>query len=207
MSQSRKNHQGLGTAKVFVVDDDPAVRDSLGWLVSSTGREVEGFASGEAFLASLSETARGCVILDFRMDGMSGLEVLEALRARSILLPVIFLTGHGDIKLAVRAMKAGAFDFLEKPFNDQLLLDLVDQAMGLDADHFQSTSDLDARRASLTERECQVLDGIIEGQSNKLMAGYLGVHAKTIEFHRANLMKKMGAASLAELIKMVFAPE
>jgi len=191
---------------VFIVDDDPAVRDSLRWLVESVNLPVQVFATGLEFLDSEAPYQPGCLILDIRMPGMSGIDVFEELKSRNSSVPVIFLTGHGDVHLAVRAMKAGAFDFVEKPFNDQLLLDLIQKAIRVDAENTTLRSQLSTikdRIDQLTERERQVLDGVAGGDSNKIIAESLGLSEKTIEFHRARMMDKMQADSLAELIKMV----
>ncbi len=191
---------------VFIVDDDEAVRESLHWLVESVGLPVKTFATGMEFLDSDAPGQAGCVILDIRMPGMSGIDVFEELKVRQVDIPVIFLTGHGDVHLAVRAMKSGAFDFVEKPFNDQLLLDLVQKAIRQDSSNTSARIQLKSIRDkldNLTERERQVLDGVVGGESNKIIAGKLSLSEKTIEFHRAKMMEKMKAATLADLIKMV----
>lgn len=192
---------------VFVVDDDEAVRDSLRWLIASIDLAVHTSASATEFLDSYDDGQRGCMIVDVRMPGMSGLELQRQLSDRGINLPVIIITGHGDVDMAVRAMKSGAFDFIQKPFNDQVLLDLIQRALEQNA----KTMDADAERMSivrqlnqLTGREREVLDGIVEGKSNKDIAARLGLSEKTIEFHRSKVMRKMGAASLAELTRKVF---
>ena len=193
-------------ATVCIVDDDTAVRESLEWLIESIDLPVKTFSNGMAFLDSDSPFEPGCVILDIRMPGLSGIDVFEELKSRSSSLPVIFLTGHGDVHLAVRAMKAGAFDFVEKPFNDQLLLDVVQKAIKDDADTASLRGELgviNERLNNLTSREKQVLDGVVSGGSNKLIAGDLKLSEKTIEFHRSKMMEKMAAESLAHLIQMV----
>lgn len=176
------------------------------WLVESVGLPVKTFATGMEFLDSDAPGHAGCVILDIRMPGMSGIDVFEELKARAIEIPVLFLTGHGDVHLAVRAMKSGAFDFIEKPFNDQLLLDLIQKAIRQDSNNTSARIQLDSiqeRLNNLTVRERQVLDGVVGGESNKIIAGSLNLSEKTIEFHRAKMMEKMKAATLADLIKMV----
>lgn len=182
------------------------MRESLQWLVESVGLPVKTFATGMEFLDSDAPGHAGCVILDIRMPGMSGIDVFEELKARAIEIPVLFLTGHGDVHLAVRAMKSGAFDFIEKPFNDQLLLDLIQKAIRQDSNNTSARIQLDSiqeRLNNLTVRERQVLDGVVGGESNKIIAGSLNLSEKTIEFHRAKMMEKMKAATLADLIKMV----
>lgn len=194
------------SASVYIVDDDPAVRDSLQWLVESVNLPVKAFGTGLEFLDSDAPHKPGCLILDIRMPGMSGVDVFEELKNINSTLPVIFLTGHGDVHLAVRAMKAGAFDFVEKPFNDQVLLDLVQKAIRHDSEHTTAKSKTDEIRTkieNLTAREKEVLDGVVGGRSNKVIAQDLGLSEKTIEFHRAKMMEKMNAPSLAVLIKMV----
>lgn len=191
---------------VFIVDDDPAVRDSLQWLVESVNLPVKAFASGMEFLDSEAPNSSGCLILDIRMPGMSGIDVFEELKSMGAALPVVFLTGHGDVHLAVRAMKAGAFDFVEKPFNDQVLLDLVQNAIRYDSERASEKVWIDEiknRLTGLTSREREVLDGVVGGKSNKIIARDLGLSEKTIEFHRSKMMEKMDASSLANLIKMV----
>jgi FixJ family two-component response regulator len=196
-----------GNQTVFVVDDDEAVRDSLRWLIASVDLAVETFSSATDFLESYRDGQRGCMIVDVRMPGMSGLELQRKLSDRGIGLPVIVITGHGDIDMAVRAMKIGAFDFIQKPFNDQILLDRIQNAL----EQNEQLMEADAERAfilkqlsQLTAREREVLDGIVNGHSNKEIAATLQLSEKTIEFHRSKVMRKMEASSLAELIRKVF---
>ncbi len=193
-------------AKVCVVDDDTAVRESLEWLIESVNLPVKTFSNGMEFLDSEAPFEPGCVILDIRMPGLSGIDVFEELKSRASSIPVIFLTGHGDVHLAVRAMKAGAFDFVEKPFNDQLLLDLVQKAIRNDEETASLRGELvviKERVDNLTAREGQVLDGVVAGGSNRSIAEALNLSEKTIEFHRSKMMEKMEAGSLAQLIQMV----
>ncbi len=190
---------------VFIVDDDEAVRDSLRWLVESVGLAAEVHASAQAFLDLYHPDRIGCLVLDIRMPGMSGLDLQELMVERSIELPVIFVTGHGDVPMAVRALKAGAFDFIEKPFNDQLLLDCVQRAIGQDIERRREaarTADIRARMASLTPRERQVLELVVRGASNKVIGNELGVTQKTVEAHRARVMEKLAADSLSHLVRM-----
>lgn len=192
---------------VFVVDDDEAVRESLRYLISSVDLQVKTFASATDFLDVYESGLTGCLVVDVRMPGMSGLELQRQLSDRSINLPVIIITGHGDVDMAVRAMKSGAFDFIQKPFNDQVLLDLIQAALDKNA----RAAEADAERANiadqlnqLTEREREVLNGIVDGSSNKDIAAHLNLSEKTIEFHRSKVMRKMAASSLAELTRKVF---
>jgi RNA polymerase sigma factor (sigma-70 family) len=192
-------------ATVFVVDDDQAMRNSLKWLISSVGMRVECFGSADEFLASHHGGGAGCLLLDVRMPGMSGLELQEILAERNITLPVIIITGHGDVAMAVRAMKAGAIDFIEKPFNDELLLDAIRNALALDErrrDVQLERAEVAQRLEQLTPREREVMEMVTEGKSNKEIAAELGVSAKTVEAHRARVMEKMRAGSLAELVRM-----
>ncbi len=193
------------TGTVFVVDDDSAMRNSLRWLIESIGMPVEVFGSADEFLQRYVPGRAGCLLLDVRMPGMSGLELQEYLNQHQIHIPVIIITGHGDVHMAVRAMKAGADDFIEKPFNDELLLDAIRDAMQRDREYRDSQAvraEIAARLATLTPREHEVMGMVTEGRSNKEIANLLGVSSKTIEAHRARVMEKMAARSLAELVRM-----
>lgn len=195
---------------VFVIDDDPAIRDSLHWLVASVDLEVETYASGQAFLDAYRWDRTGCLLVDVRMPGMSGLDLQAEVKKRGIQLPVIIITGHGDVEMAVRAMKAGAFDFIQKPFNDQTLLELVQKAVDISvARHREAAEQAHIQRqlGQLTPRERQVLDRIVAGDPNKAIAQHLGRSEKTVEFHRAKVMEKMQARSLAELMRKVMIAE
>jgi len=188
---------------VHIVDDDAAVRQSLAFLLSSAGLAVRLYDSATAFLAGLREVKGGCLITDMRMPGMTGLDLLHELRAKACDLPAIVVTGHGDVPLAVEAMKAGAIDFIEKPFDQQAILSAVQAALdrGLGRDRGDGPA-IAARLASLSARERQVLDGLIAGHPNKTIAHDLGISPRTVEVYRANLMTKMAARSLSELIRM-----
>jgi FixJ family two-component response regulator len=189
---------------VFVVDDDEAVRDALCRLFSSVDLTAEAFASGEKFLTACGPEAAGCVVIDLRMPGMSAFEVQEELAARAIDLPVIFLTGYGDVETGVRAMKAGAVDFIQKPFKEQALLEMVQKAMARSLEVLKRGATVRQIRRDLdrlTPREREVLAQIVAGEPDKRIAHTLGLSEKTVEFHRANLMKKMKARSLADLIQ------
>ncbi len=193
------------SATVFIVDDDEAVRDSLSFLMQSVGLKTESFESADSFLQANPVGRAGCLLLDIRMPGMSGLELQGLLGERDIQLPVIFISGHADVPMAVRALKAGAFDFVEKPFNDQLLLDCVQRAIESDRQQRESGAQLEEwgeRMASLTPREREVMELVVEGAANKVISATLGVSLKTVEAHRARVMDKLQAESLSHLVRM-----
>jgi len=188
---------------VYVVDDEPSVRDSLRLLFQSVGMKVVEFENARAALAGVDQLESGCLITDLRMPLMSGIDLIEALRERGCRLPVIVISAHGDVKLAVRALKAGARDFVEKPFNDQDLLDAVNSALNLPpgSDRSQAVSgDMAALLGQITSRELAVLKQIVAGRSNKLIARELDLSPRTVEAHRARVMQKMQAGSVAELV-------
>jgi two-component system response regulator FixJ len=196
----------LARPTVFVVDDDNAVRDALRFLLRSVGLTVETFASATEFLEAYRDDRPGCLVLDIRMPGMTGLELQDKLMERRSILPIIFITGHGDVPMAVEAMQAGAMDFIQKPFRDQDLLDRIHQAIDKDAKTRQSLGELAAiraRLASLTPREREVMDLVVHGKANKVIAGDLDLSQRTVEIHRARVMEKMEASSLAHLVRMV----
>jgi len=198
----------LTKATVCVVDDDQAMRNSLKWLIESVGMQVESFSSADEFLAQHQPGRTGCLVLDVRMPGMSGLDLQEHLAANNIRIPVVIITGHGDVPMAVRAMKCGAIDFIEKPFNDEVLLDAIRRAIAHEEQqrsHHMENLQIEERLAQLTPREHEVMEMVTGGKSNKEIANALGVSAKTIEAHRARVMEKMRAGSLAELVRMVLA--
>lgn len=193
-------------ATVFIVDDDDAVRSSLRLLLKSVGLAAVAYGSAREFLAAWDPDQPGCLVLDVRMPGMSGLELQEELNRRGAIIPVIFITGHGDIPMAVEAMQHGAFDFLQKPFRDQDLIDRIQRAIERDARNRSQLLEKDrirARYESLTPREREVLALVTAGKANKVMAGDLGVSQRTVEIHRARVMEKMEASSLAQLVRMV----
>ena len=193
---------------VHLVDDDDAIRKSAGFLLKTSGFLVVAYASGDAFLAHAKSAVPGCVLLDIRMPGMDGLEVQQAMIDRGIALPVVMLTGHGDVTLAVRAMKAGAVDFLEKPFEKAALLGAVEKAFDRlrQGDRLQlNAADATLQLASLTGRERDVVAGLIQGHPNKTIAFDLGISSRTVEIHRANLMRKLGATSLSDVLQIAFA--
>jgi two-component system response regulator FixJ len=187
---------------VHIVDDDDAVRQSLAFLLSSAGLPVRLYDSAATFLAGLSTPQDGCLITDVRMPGMSGIDLLKALREKACSMPAIVITGHGDVPLAVEAMKAGAVDFIEKPFEEEAILTAVRRALEQGSDENGDGIVVAAKLASLSERERQVLEGLVAGHPNKTIAHELGISPRTVEVYRANLMAKMQAKSLSELIRM-----
>jgi FixJ family two-component response regulator len=191
---------------IYVIDDDEALRDSLVWLLESSGYRVLSHDSAEAFLAMYDERLTGCLVLDVRMPGMSGLELFDELSRRRCTLPLIFITGHGDVPMAVSALKKGAVDFIEKPFSDRDMLGLIEQCLATERENRsrrRQEADTARRLGQLTQREREVLDLIIAGKLNKQIADVLGISIKTVEVHRARVMEKMGAHSLAELVQHV----
>jgi len=190
---------------VHVIDDDEAMRESLAFLLGTAGIEVQAYESATAFLDVAPKIKTGCVITDVRMPGLSGVDLLRRLRELKVDLPVIVITGHGDVTLAVQAMKIGAIDFLEKPFDDEVLLASVRSALNQldrDSERQAERSEIEARLAALSKRERDVLDGLVGGLANKQIAYDLGISPRTIEIYRANLMTKMQAASLSDLVRM-----
>lgn len=190
---------------VFVVDDDAAVRDSLRWLLESVGHAVETYASGAEFLDSVEPDRPGCLLLDVRMPGMSGLELQDALQKRGTQLPIIMITAHGDVPMAVRALRAGAFDFIQKPFNDQVLIDRIHDCLAQERQRLSeeaNKAEVRERFATLTPREREVLEGIVAGKPNKVLADEMGISIKTVEIHRARVRDKLKADSVPELVAM-----
>lgn len=188
-----------------IVDDDEAIRDALSWLFQSRGVSTSDWPSAEAFLADYREDMSGCLVLDVRMDGMSGLELFDRLLAVGCPMPVVFLTGHGDVPLAVAAVKKGAYDFIEKPFNDNELVNRVIEALSIDAARraaLASQASVASRVASLTAREREVMDLILAGKLNKVIADRLNIAIRTVEVHRAHIFEKMGVKSAVELAQL-----
>ncbi len=191
--------------KVYVIDDDEAMRDSLNFLLDASGFEVTLFETAQQFLDRLPALAFGCVVSDVRMPGIDGIELLKQLKALQSTFPIVVMTGHGDVPLAVEAMKLGALDFLEKPFDDDRLIGMVETAIRQAEPAAKSeavTHDIAARVATLSPRERQVMDGLIAGLSNKLIAREYDISPRTIEVYRANVMTKMQANSLSELVRL-----
>lgn len=190
---------------IVVVDDDDGMRRALGTLLSTVGYKTALFALPSEFLARFKADEPGCLILDIRMPEMSGLEVQQQLNRLGAMLPVIFITGHGDVPMAVQAMKEGAFQFIQKPFRDQDLLDHINHALQSDRENRKDVArraEVHRRMETLTPRENQVMDLVVEGEANKVMAIDLGLSERTVEIHRAKVMEKMGARSVAHLVKM-----
>lgn len=190
---------------VYVIDDDDAVRQSLEFLLKTAGVSVRGFDSAKAFLVVLPAIKSGCIITDVRMPEITGIDLLRHLKESGLDIPVIVITGHGDISLAVEAMKIGAVDFLEKPFDDDLLLAAVRSALNTEAGaarHKAEIADIHDKLAALSNRERQVLEGLVAGKANKVIAYDLGISPRTVEIYRANLMTKMSANSLSDLVRM-----
>lgn len=192
-------------ATVFIVDDDQAIRHAMELLMRSVGLRYEIFHSGDDFLEHYSPDRPGCLVLDIRMPGMGGLELQQKLIELHSTLPIIFITGHGDVPMAVKAMQKGAVDFIQKPFRDQELLDRVHEALKTDEERRserEEQDDIAARIDKLTKREHEVMDLVVTGKPNKVIAYELGVSQRTVEIHRARVMEKMEARSLAELVRM-----
>lgn len=190
---------------VFVVDDDKLVRESLAWLIGSIDLPVSLYEDGQAFLREYDPQRPGCLILDVRMPGLSGMDLHERLNQRDIALPVIIVTGHADVPMATRAMKAGAFDFIEKPYNDQLMLETVQNAIAFDLERRRRVGQiaaLQARFQGLTPREREVMALIVQGRPNKVIADRLEISVKTVELHRTNIMAKVQVRSAAELVRL-----
>jgi len=190
---------------VYVVDDDEAVRDSLQWLLEGKDYRVRCFESAESFLSRFDPREVACLIADIRMDGMSGMELQDRLIERLSPLPIVFITGHGDVPMTVETMKKGALDFIQKPFNEEHLLPLVERMLDRARESFaaqQVVANREALIAKLTSREAQVLERIVAGRLNKQIADDLGISIKTVEAHRANIMEKLNAATVADLLKI-----
>ena len=199
----------MSEPRAYLVDDDEAIRDALSWLLKSRGIPCATFDSAESFLAAWSKTMSGCLVLDMRMTGMSGLDCFDQLRERESTLPVIFLTGHGDVPLAVATLKKGAFDFFEKPFNDNDLATRIEEAMALDASQRKASATVDsvkARLASLTTRERQIMEQVLAGKFNKVIADELNISMRTVEVHRSRVFEKMGVRSAVELAQLLAQP-
>ncbi len=195
-------------AKVHIVEDDEAVRDSLKLVLESVGYKVATYESANQFIEDWSVDMAGCMVLDIRMPGMNGMELQRRLNERNSILPIIFVTGHGDVPMAVEAMQQGAVDFVQKPYREQELLEKIERAFSIDRDNrgsLQSRQDIATRLASLTPRELDVLRLMVEGKANKVIAIDLNISQRTVEIHRARVMEKLNANSLAHLVRMVMA--
>ena len=190
---------------VYVVDDDKLARESLEWLIESVGLPVKVYDSGQAFLDGYRKEFVGCMVLDVRMPDISGMDLYAKLKQEDCTLPVIIMTGHADVDLAVRAMKAGAYDFIEKPYKDSLMLERIQSAIAFDLDNRKEQERVDSvkdRIATLTPREQEVLKFVLKSTANKIIAAELGISIKTVELHRSNLMTKMQANSVTELVRL-----
>jgi two-component system, LuxR family, response regulator FixJ len=198
-------NDGSAMPTIYVVDDDDGMRRALDALLSTVGYKTAVFSRPSEFLARFKPDTAGCLVLDIRMPDMSGLEVQQQLNRMGSMLPVIFITGHGDVPMAVQAMKEGAFEFIQKPFRDQDLLDRINHALKQDAENRNSVArraDIQHRLESLTARERQVMDMVVDGAANKVIAIDLALSERTVEIHRAKVMEKMGARSVAHLVKL-----
>lgn len=191
---------------VYVVEDDEAVRDSLELLLKSDGKSVKTYDNANAFLKDYSEDMSGCIVLDIRMPGMDGMELQKKLNDKHSILPIIFVTGHGDVPMAVDAMKEGAVDFIQKPYREEALLEKIDAALAQDVEQRKTLGEKQEilrRVKSLTPREHEIMDRMIEGQANKVIAIELEISQRTVEIHRSRVMHKMGTHSLAHLVRMI----
>ena len=200
-----KAEDAVNAATIYVVDDDDGMRRALSLLLNTVGYKTVAFASPKEFLDKFKPDTAGCLVLDIRMPGMSGLELQQHLNRMGSMLPVIFITGHGDVPMAVQAMKEGAFEFVQKPFRDQDLLDRINHALERDKENRSSLArraDVLHRTDSLTPREKQVMASVVDGAANKVIAIDLGLSERTVEIHRAKVMEKMGARSVAHLVKL-----
>ena len=198
----------MSTPLVHIVDDDAAIRDALAWLLQSRSIASRAWDSAEAFLADYQDNMSGCMILDIRMGGMTGIELFESLLTRGCTMPALFLTGHGDVPLAVKMLKRGAYDFIEKPFNDNELVDRVSEALKQDLSQRSQVADrakVGERLAALTEREREVMNCILAGKLNKVIADELQIAMRTVEVHRARIFEKMGVRSAVELAQLLAA--
>lgn len=198
------------TPCIYIIEDDEAVRDSLSLMLDSVGHKVKEFATADAFLSNYTPNLSGCIVLDIRMPGMDGMELQTRLNALNSILPIIFVTGHGDVPMAVEAMQRGAMDFVQKPYREQELLGKISAALKLDEENRQSLQQKQAiaeHIASLTPREREVMDGMVAGKANKVIAYDLDISQRTVEIHRARVMEKLNAKSLAHLVRMVLTIE
>jgi len=193
------------TPTVYIIDDDRMARESLKWLIESASLAVKEFQSGLDFLEQVTTSMPGCILLDVRMPDINGMELHTQLKLREIELPVIIVTGHADVAMAVRAMKAGAYDLIEKPYSDSLMLELVQRAIDADSKNRRDKSyirDIKSRAEQLTPREKEVMQFVINSTQNKIISAELGISIKTVELHRANLMNKMQAKTSTELVRL-----
>lgn len=205
-SGTKRDSSHSGEARVYLVDDDPDVREAIAFLLEAEGIRVEAFGDPGQMLEAVDADARGCLLLDVRMPGMDGLALHQALKKRGVAMPALFISGHGDIPMAVRAVNAGALDFIEKPFDDEVLLERIAHAFELDARRSATdteTAEVRRRLAQLTPREHDVLRGIVAGKLNKQIADDLDISVRTVELHRGRVLEKLEAANAADLVRMV----
>ena len=198
---------GVPILEVHVIDDDPAVRDAISLLLKAEGMEVKTYSSASGFLGAVGNSCHGCVVADVRLPGLSGIELVNAMKERGFSIPVILITGHGDVQLAVKAMKLGAWDFIEKPFQGDALIGAVRAAIKRSdkEGHNAEVTEFTKRVEGLTPREHQVLERVVLGETNKVIAHQLGISVRTVEVHRANVIAKTRAKSLAELVRIFLA--
>lgn len=192
---------------VFLVDDDEAICRSLGLLIEDIGLKPQAFTSAQDFLNAYDPAQPGCLVLDVRMSGMSGLELQTRLNELGIRIPTVIMTGHGDVPMAVEAMKAGALDFVEKPFRDQVMLDSIQKAVAVDRRNREADrqrADFRSKLKELTQREQQVMDLLVAGKANKVIAYELGISQKTVDFHRSNILSKLGVNSVVDLVRLAY---
>lgn len=190
---------------VFVVDDDEGVRDGLSLLLATVGQNCELYENGQDFLDRYDDSKRGCLVLDIRMPRMTGLDLQQKLQEMGATLPIIFITGHGDIPMAVDAMRRGALDFIRKPFREHDLLERINEALNIDEDAYRRARDRGAlaeKLSTLSDREMEVFDRVADGQMNKVVAADLGISERTVEVHRGQVMKKLGVKTLAQLVRV-----
>ena len=208
MNDKNAGGNSKGQPIVYVVDDDDGMRRAVTTLIRTIGYAPVAYSGAREFLAAYDENQPGCLLLDVRMPGMSGLELQQELGRTGSILPLVFMTGHGDVPMAVQAMKEGAFDFLQKPFRDQDLIDCLNRALKVDAENrasLEKHADIKHRFQSLTPREVEVMEMLVDGRANKVIAIDLGLSERTVEIHRANVMEKMGVRSVAHLVRMKLA--
>jgi len=196
--------------QVWLVDDEADIRDAVSFLLGTAGFEVRTFASPAELLEQITPAHRGCLILDVRLPGMDGLELQARLREEGVTMPIVFISGHGDIPMAVRAVNAGAMDFLEKPFDDEALLERVEQALAQDreqAAHAEAVAQIERRLENLTPREREVMEHMLQGKLNKIIAADLGMSVRTVEVHRARVLEKLGVRNSSEMVRQVLSTE
>lgn len=207
---AESSHSESEQPRIFLADDEAEVREAIVFMLQVEGLDCQAYAAPGELLANLGPEHRGCVLLDVRMPGMNGLELQRLLQDKGVSMPVIFISGHADVGIAVRAVQAGALDFLEKPFNNECLLEKIRNALELDAGRWQSDcrkTDIEKRLATLTPREREVMEGLLEGKLNKLIADDLSISVRTVEIHRSNVLRKLEARNSSELVRLVLSTD